>query len=549
MGKKLRNILTIVLAAMGIFVAALCFNSTKVSAAAYTSNDLISSAQIINQDKNYSYSSTVGVQYNWDTTGTDISLKDGDTLTMELPEQLRAKSDAGVPFDITDDDGHVIGSAVVNSDNTVTVTFNENVETYHDVSGSITIGNGIGVSDSALAGNNEVEFPTMNGNQTSNMNVIPSENNISKKGVMSTDENGDHIITWTILANRQELDLKNMNVYEDVTQRDPEEYLEYVQGSVIVNKAHWTSNTSYKKDELVDSSNYTLTENSNGFHINIPDSANQMYAITIQTKIPADKATDGETVFKNQAQITWGKPGTDGETPRESASGSVTSDITGDNSGSGSGNVKGNVVLTKISDDSEYSLEGAVYDLYEVGNDVAIKTGLTTDADGKISISNLAPGEYYFKETTPPSGFQLNSNEIPFTITGDTTTPIQLTGRDDPISEPLGSILIQKLDLETGHKLNGAEFEITQTSGNEVGKTWTTTADDNGLYHVSDLPYGTYTIQETKAPDGYILDSSIREFTISAENPNPGLFTFDNDKETGTDPDFSASIKNLIPTN
>lgn len=250
MGKKLRNIFTIVFTALGIFVAALYFNTTEVSAAAYTSNDLISSAQIINQDKTYSYSSTVGVQYKWDTTGTDITLKDGDTLTMELPEQLRAKSGSGTPFDITDDDGNVIGSAVVKSDNTVTVTFNENVETYHDVSGSITIGNGIGVSDSAIIGNNDVKFPTMNGNQTSNMNIIPSDNNISKKGVMSTDENGDHIITWTILANRQELDLNNMNVYEDVTQRDPEGYLEYVQGSVIVNKAHWTNNnsTSYKKD-------------------------------------------------------------------------------------------------------------------------------------------------------------------------------------------------------------------------------------------------------------------------------------------------------------
>ncbi|WP_125589882.1 SpaA isopeptide-forming pilin-related protein [Companilactobacillus jidongensis] len=541
MGKNLRNIFTIVVATLGIFVAALCFNSTKVSAAAYTSEDLISSAQIVNQDKTYTYSNTVGVQYTWDTTGTGIQIKDGDTLTMELPNELRAKSSAGVPFDIYDGENNVIGQAVVNKDNTVTITFNENVEKFDDHTGEINILNGIGISDSAIVGNNNVEFPTMNGNQSSNLTVIESENNISKSGKLTTDENGDHIIVWTILANRRALDLDNMNVYEDVTQRDPN--LTYIPGSVVVNKAHWTGNNQYQKDELVPNSEYTLNENENGFHLNIPDSANQMYAITLKTKVPADLATNGEYVFKNQAQMTWGEPGTDGETVRESASGSVTSDITGDNSGSGSGNINGAVKLTKISDDSESTLAGAVYDLYKVGNDTPIKTGLTTDENGQINVSGLTPGDYYFKETTPPNGYQLNDTEIPFRISGNTATPVSIEGKDDPVGEQLGSIIIQKIDLETGEKLPGATFVIKSTS-NPKFEPKTVTTDENGIVHVSDLPYGHYIAKEVKAPNGYTLNDKTFEFEISAEDPTPSLITFENEKDNEelVDGNFSASL-------
>ncbi|WP_125764824.1 SpaA isopeptide-forming pilin-related protein [Companilactobacillus hulinensis] len=537
MGKKLRNIFAVVFAAMGIFVAALCFNSTEVSAAAYTSSDLISSAKIIDQDKTYNYSSSVGVEYQWDTTGTDIKLQKDDTLTMELPEQLRSNTKAGVPFDVKDKDGNVIGSAVVNKDNTVTITFNENVENFNETTGSIVINSGIGVNANATPGENTVTFPIKDGNtQDSNLNIVPVDKNITKKGVIGTDANGDAIVTWTILANRNELDLANLNVYDTITDKN----LTYMAGSLTVYEATWTNNAkqTYKKGNVLTEDKYTLNETGNGFDLHIPNSNKQMYAITFQTKIndPA-LASDGETVFKNKAEMTWGKPGVDGETPRESASGSVTSTPDGGNSGSGGGNYTGSAQLVKKDANDDKLLPGATYSLYKVaaGDDQLIKSDLITDENGLINVSGLAPGDYYFKETKAPDGYELSNNEIPFTITGkEENTTVYLTTKDEPEEAKgpeEGSVIIQKVDKESGHKLAGAEYDILHV--NEDGTIDPTpvahiTSDEYGVATYDNLPVGHYILHETKAPDDHVIGNDI-EFDITENGLATGIIIMEND--------------------
>lgn len=126
---------------------------------------------------------------------------------------------------------------------------------------------------------------------------------------------------------------------------------------------------------------------------------------------------------------------------------------------------------------------------------------MTTDENGQIKLTNLSAGDYYFKEVTAPTGYQLNGNEIPFTVTGQTTTPVQVTGVDEPEKEELGSIVIKKIDAETGYKLAGAEFNIVNDKGEVVG---TITTDRLGLGHFYNLPIGHYKLVETKAPEGYL---------------------------------------------
>ncbi|MDR4162553.1 prealbumin-like fold domain-containing protein, partial [Bacillus paranthracis] len=76
---------------------------------------------------------------------------------------------------------------------------------------------------------------------------------------------------------------------------------------------------------------------------------------------------------------------------------------------------KGAVELTKVDDIDGSTLEGAIFKIVDMnGNDV--RADLTTDKDGKISVSDLRPGDYQFIETKAPTGYDLNQTPINFTV-------------------------------------------------------------------------------------------------------------------------------------
>ncbi|WP_300559895.1 SpaA isopeptide-forming pilin-related protein [Companilactobacillus sp.] len=535
--KITKKIISIAIAIFGLFILVTTAKSNTACAATnYTSSDMITSGSIIDQDKTYSMNSTVGIQYEYDTTGLD--LQNGDTLTIDVPEPLKV-SNPGETFNITDDAGNTIGTAVLNSNNQIVVTFTD-VENIHDVKGSLTVNSGVTVDrNKAEVGSQNVEFPIKDGQvQDSNLTtkLSTNEGNISKKGVLGKDENGDAVVTWTILANRNELNLNNLNVSDTIT--DPN--LEYIPGSVIVYEASWKDRDSgtYSRDKVVSSGNYTLNEHSNGFDLTIPKAQDQMYAIKFQTKLTDDSQASDGTVFRNDASMdaTLAGNGSGGSAIEDSASAKV---VGKDNSGNGSGNVLGGVLLTKEDESSNEVLPGAVYSLYKVGSDTPIKAGLTTDENGQINVGSLAAGDYYFKETQAPEGYQPNDNEVPFTITGQTTTPVQVTAKDEPKAEELGSVVIEKIDSETGYKLAGAEFDVVNSDGEVVGHI---TTDRLGIGHLYNLPIGEYTLKETKAPDGYMLGNDI-SFSITANNLTPALISIENEKIIGIDGDYSAFLQ------
>lgn len=537
MGNKLRNIFTALIAGLTVIILVLTFNINNVKAANnYTNTDMITSGSINKQDKIYSMSSTVPITYEYDTTG--YKLENGDTLTIDVPSPL-AVTPNDTPFNVVGDNGEVIGTAILNSSNQIVVTFNENVEELESVKGTLSINTGVTVDrNKAQVGSNDVDFNIKDGNtQQSILQTKASDKNISKKGVFGTDAEGNEIVTWTILANRNELNFGTMSVHDTIT--DPN--LEYVSGSVVVQEATWKDKETgtYKRGDTVPSSSYTLNESGNGFDLTIPNSGKQMYAITFQTKVTdPSKVTDG-TVFRNDATMTGRITGSGNEAQEinETASGKVSG---GTNSGNGSGNKLGAVTLTKFNEqDNTTPLAGAVYDLYKVGSDTPVQTNLTTDENGQIKLTNLSAGDYYFKEVTAPTGYQLNGNEIPFTVTGQTTTPVQVTGVDEPEKEELGSIVIKKIDAETGYKLAGAEFNIVNDKGEVVG---TITTDRLGLGHFYNLPIGHYKLVETKAPEGYLKGEDV-EFDISTDNLTPKMISVENEKEIVGEDSYSAVLQ------
>lgn len=122
---------------------------------------------------------------------------------------------------------------------------------------------------------------------------------------------------------------------------------------------------------------------------------------------------------------------------------------------------KGAVELTKVDDIDGTTLEGAIFKIVDMdGKDV--RSDLTTDKDGKISVSDLRPGDYQFIETKAPTGYDLNIKPIPFTITKGQSQITSVTALN---SLTTGSIELTKVDIDHHGTLEGAIFNILDQDG------------------------------------------------------------------------------------
>ena len=193
-----------------------------------------------------------------------------------------------------------------------------------------------------------------------------------------------------------------------------------------------------------------------------------------------------------------------------------------------------------------YSLEGAVYGIYSDG--VQVDT-ITTDKNGYAKSSILPVGNYTVKEITASTGYDLDENTYNVTIVKDQT--IRANSNETPGNDPIG-IEIVKNDAETlgmpqgDATLEGAEFTVKYydgyyTKGNlpsKATRTWVlkTKKLSNGKYVAgllkqylvegSDelyeqdgtyvLPLGTISVEETKAPKGYLLKGNTLNVTDTA---------------------------------
>ncbi|MGQ3737300.1 MSCRAMM family protein, partial [Bacillus sp. Fil] len=185
---------------------------------------------------------------------------------------------------------------------------------------------------------------------------------------------------------------------------------------------------------------------------------------------------------------------------------------------------KGSVELTKLDDIDSSTLEGAIFKIVDQsGNDV--RTDLTTNKDGKISVSDLRPGDYQFVETKAPTGYDLSAKPIPFTITKGQSGVTSVKALN---SLTTGSIELTKVDIDHRGTLEGAIFNILDHDGKIIREGLKT--DQHGKLIVNDLKPGNYQLVETKAPEGYQLDASPISFTIEKAQATPLQITVSNKK-------------------
>ncbi|MGI9902642.1 LPXTG cell wall anchor domain-containing protein [Bacillus velezensis] len=172
-------------------------------------------------------------------------------------------------------------------------------------------------------------------------------------------------------------------------------------------------------------------------------------------------------------------------------------------------NYKGSVRLTKEEAEGK-KLEGAVFKIVD-SDGKTVKEDLVSDKDGKVETSGLAPGHYAFIETKAPNGYVLNTEKVEFTISESAEGKPESTDAGTAVNYK-GSVRLTKVDAE-GKKLEGAVFKIVDSDGKTVKEDLV--SDKDGKVETSGLAPGHYAFIETKAPDGYVLNTEKKEFTIS----------------------------------
>ena len=232
---------------------------------------------------------------------------------------------------------------------------------------------------------------------------------------------------------------------------------------------------------------------------------------------------------------------------------------------------KGDLNITKVNGNPEltagndcYSLAGAEYQLRDgSGNTVAT---LITDVNGNASVSGINAGNYTLVETKASPGFELNTEHTSVTINAGQTTTLNGVGClvEQPANDPV-AIEITKADMDSTESipqgnasLEGAEFTVKYYNAlydkasdlpEKATRTWvlkTVKRKDGSykayltlpecivkeksdeLYYVDGmvtLPIGTITIQETRAPEGYLLEGAVlSDKNGNTENIDNGVF-------------------------
>ena len=200
----------------------------------------------------------------------------------------------------------------------------------------------------------------------------------------------------------------------------------------------------------------------------------------------------------------------------------------------------------KLIDGSEFSLKHTTLDFEKK---LVVK-------DGKLSMSGLPVGEYLLTETKVPDGHAVLQKTFQVTINKDQTTEQIVVNK----LRPTGTLEINK-SLETSNEnaVNKADYDLTKVqfkitanqdiydsvsleklyskgdaitvgsgkgSNDDVVKLVNGKELENGIYScdtngklsLSGLPMGTYNVEETACPDGFVLDKEVKTVQFAQQN-------------------------------
>ena len=225
----------------------------------------------------------------------------------------------------------------------------------------------------------------------------------------------------------------------------------------------------------------------------------------------------------------------------------------------------GTFTLKKYNSDKSATIQGVKYHIW---SDNGYDETKTTSSEGKIEITGLKLGKYYYQEQETVEGYLLDDTVYSFTLKyADQNTSVVYASAEKTNDEPTGEITIEKTDKDTGNQnridnkshhgdatLNGATYvlyakndiynvartikyfskdeAIATFAFNEYGVasiviTNTSTSAKLSISGstLKGLPMGAYYSKETVVPVGYNQDTNVYNYVLEYENSTTPVIT------------------------
>ena len=448
-------------------------------------------------------------------------VKSGDQAVIALPQNLKFIKDQ--TFDVMSPDGKsVVAKAAINAAaKTITLTYEDYVETKSNISGSMFFAVRV---EPATESPSKVPI-TLNVDNNpvpvGKVDFVVDPGNAEKildKVSWGTETLADGSITrqYEVRVNAANAPLTEAVVSDQLQT----EGMSYLEDSFVIKKGNWVVNSSHKldlKNGQVVNMPVEFGADKKSFNVSLGNvSQGEGYLIVYKVKIPYTPA-NGEK-FLNNVSLKAQKV-------TETKSNPFVYQTAG-------GEAQGytySINLKKVdSQDENTALAGAEFNVIRVATG-AVVGKLTTNAKGEASIGGLLNTAYQLVETKAPEGYELDATPIDVKAEdfGTTKTALKKVTNKKIVKEPTPTSAVIELDKAlTGRDLVDGEFSFELYEGANKLQTVTNKSGKVTFDAISYTAEGehTYTVKEVKGNNATITyDASEKQVTVRVTRDGDAL--------------------------
>lgn len=163
------------------------------------------------------------------------------------------------------------------------------------------------------------------------------------------------------------------------------------------------------------------------------------------------------------------------------------------------------LVIKKIDEETRQPLKNAQFRITKSNGELVKEA--ETDENGTITLNGLPDCSLIITEIKAPTGYILQDTPKTIEVKAGGNYELTFTNKKSY------GLQIRKVEKGSGTALPGAKFKVEKVNGERIGEY---TTNSSGLINISGLEDGVYVVTETKAPDGYRIDTTPQNVIVKA---------------------------------